>query len=332
MILLGIETSCDETSCAIIKNNIVLSNIVKTQEIHRQFGGVVPDLASKDHEKKILVIVYECIKDANIELTDIDGIAVTYGSGLLGSLIVGLNFAKGLAVGLNIPLIGISHLEGHLASGFIDNTPNFPCMSLIVSGGHTQIWYLESIDKFDVISNTVDDAAGEAFDKGARILGLGYPGGPEIEKLAKSGDPFKYKFPLPNVKNNKFNFSFSGLKTALLYKKNKLDNSEKKYSINNLAASYQHAIIIALLTKLELALSHYNVDNIIIVGGVSANLYFREYADNLKEKYNLNIIFPGLKYCTDNAAMIAMAGYLKLSQKKTYSNLSIEPNPNIIYK
>tara|TARA_Y100001970_G_scaffold124890_1_gene154631 strand:+ start:20469 stop:21461 length:993 start_codon:yes stop_codon:yes gene_type:complete len=330
MILLGIETSCDETSCSIIKDGIVLSNIVKTQEIHKKFGGVVPDLASKDHEKKILSIVNEAITQSAIKLRDVDGIAVTYGSGLLGSLIVGLNFAKGLAVGLNVPLIGISHLEGHLSSGFINKNPEFPCISLIVSGGHTQIWFIENIHKFMVVSNTVDDAAGEAFDKGARILGLGYPGGPEIEKMAKSGNPLKYDFPLPQVKNNKFNFSFSGLKTALLYKKNKLDDSGLAYSENDLAASYQHAIITSLLDKLEKVICHYKVYNIIIVGGVSANLYFRDCSLSLKKKYNLNIIFPDLQYCTDNAAMIAMAGYLKLSEiNKT--DLSIEPNPNIIY-
>ena len=330
MILLGIETSCDETSCSVIANDIVLSNIVKTQKIHKKFGGVVPDLASKDHERKILAIVYESIEEAKVNLSDIDAIAVTYGSGLLGSLIVGLNFAKGLAVGLDIPLIGISHLEGHLSSGFINNSPKFPCISLIVSGGHTQIWLIESIDKFNVISNTVDDAAGEAFDKGARILGLDYPGGPEIEKLAKKGNPLKYKFPLPEVKNNRFNFSFSGLKTALLYKKNKLDDFDS-YSINDLAASYQHAIVTSLLNKLKRVFLHYKIYNIIIVGGVSANLYFRKSALELKEKHDLNLIFPDLEYCTDNAAMIAMAGYLKLSQIKS-SDLSIEPNPNIIYQ
>ena len=174
MIVLGIETSCDETSCSIIKNNKVLSNVVKTQKIHESFGGVVPDLASKDHEKKITIIVNEAVHEANVDLSDIDGIAVTYGAGLLGSLIVGLNFAKGLALGLNVPLIGVSHLEGHLSSGFINNNPSFPSLSLIVSGGHTQIWKLENINDFKVISNTVDDAAGEAFDKGAKKMNLNY--------------------------------------------------------------------------------------------------------------------------------------------------------------
>ena len=330
MIVLGIETSCDETSCSIIKNNKVLSNIVKTQKIHESFGGVVPDLASKDHEKKITIIVNEAVHEANVDLSDIDGIAVTYGAGLLGSLIVGLNFAKGLALGLNIPLIGVSHLVGHLSSGFINNTPSFPSLSLIVSGGHTQIWKLENINDFKVISNTVDDAAGEAFDKGARILGLGYPGGPEIEKIAKTGNPFKYKFTIPEVKKNKFNFSFSGLKTSLLYLKKNLDQKED-YLVEDLAASYQHAIIESLLSKLDRAISTHQIFNIMIVGGVSANKYFRSYASKIQEKYNLNLIFPDFEYCTDNAAMIAMAGYFKL-KKKEFSDLSIEPNPNIIYK
>ncbi|MBI73008.1 MAG: tRNA (adenosine(37)-N6)-threonylcarbamoyltransferase complex transferase subunit TsaD [Candidatus Marinimicrobia bacterium] len=330
MIVLGIETSCDETSCSIIKNNKVLSNVVKTQKIHQSFGGVVPDLASKDHEKKITIIVNEAIHKANVDLSSIDGIAVTYGAGLLGSLIVGLNFAKGLALGLNIPLIGISHLEGHLSSGFINKTPNFPSLSLIVSGGHTQIWKLENINNFKVISNTVDDAAGEAFDKGARILGLGYPGGPEIEKIAKTGNPFKYKFTIPEVKKNKFNFSFSGLKTSLLYLKKNLDE-KGGYLIEDLAASYQHAIIESLLSKLDRAISAHQIFNIMIVGGVSANKYFRNYASKIQEKYNLNLIFPDFEYCTDNAAMIAMAGYFKL-KNKDFSDLSIEPNPNIIYK
>ena len=330
MIVLGIETSCDETSCSIIKNNKVLSNVVKTQKIHKSFGGVVPDLASKDHEKKITIIVNEAVHEANVDLSDIDGIAVTYGAGLLGSLIVGLNFAKGLALGLNIPLIGVSHLEGHLSSGFINNTPSFPSLSLIVSGGHTQIWKLENINDFKVISNTVDDAAGEAFDKGARILGLGYPGGPEIEKIAKMGNPLKYKFTIPEVKRNKFNFSFSGLKTSLLYLKKNLDE-KGDYLIEDLAASYQHAIIESLLSKLDRAISTHQIFNIMIVGGVSANKYFRNYASKIQEKYNLNLIFPDFEYCTDNAAMIAMAGYFKL-KKKEFSDLSIEPNPNIIYK
>ena len=330
MIVLGIETSCDETSASIVKDSKVLSNIVKTQSIHVEYGGVVPDLASKDHEKKILNVVNASIKEAKIALSDVDAIAVTYGSGLLGSLIVGLNFAKGLSVGLGIPIIGISHLIGHLSSSFINNKVNYPYLSLIVSGGHTQIWLVEAPDSYTVVSNTVDDAAGEAFDKGARILGLNYPGGPEIEKKAINGNPEKYSFTIPEVKSNRFNFSFSGLKTALLYKKKELDKT-KEYSLADLAASYQHAIIQSLLIKLVRVFKYYKVYNISIVGGVSANLYFRKNAEFLKEKYSLEIKFPDMEYCTDNAAMIAMAGYLKFKNNQ-FSDLNIEANPNIVYK
>ena len=330
MIVLGIETSCDETSASIVKDLKVLSNIVKTQSIHIKYGGVVPDLASKDHEKKILNIVNASIKEAKVQLSDIDAVAVTYGSGLLGSLIVGLNFAKGLSIGLNIPLIAVSHLVGHLSSSFINNKVKYPHLSLIVSGGHTQIWIVENSESYTVVANTVDDAAGEAFDKGARILGFNYPGGPEIEKKSTNGNPEKYLFPMPEVKSNSFNFSFSGLKTALLYKKKELDKLEK-YSLSDLAASYQHAIITSLLSKLERVIKYYKIYNITIVGGVSANLYFRKSANILKEKYSLKIKFPDIEYCTDNAAMIAMAGYLKLKNNQ-FSELTIEANPNIVYK
>jgi len=331
MIILGIETSCDETSAAILENNKVIANIVRTQSIHTEFGGVVPSLASKDHEKSILTIVKTCIEKSDVSIFDIDLIAVTYGSGLLGSLIVGLNFAKGLSIGLNIPLVGVSHLKGHLCSSLLNRSKfKYPFISLIVSGGHTQLWLVENPDNFKVIGNTVDDAAGEAFDKGARILGLNYPGGPEIEKISKNGNSDKYHFPIPEVKNNKLNFSFSGLKTSLLYKKNDLDN-KGNYSINDLAASYQHAIVITLLSKLERAINVYKIYNISIVGGVSANQYFRKCSEKLITKYNLNLAFPDMEFCTDNAAMIAMAGYLKYSNNQN-SNIDIEPNPNIIYK
>ena len=330
MIVLGIETSCDETSSSIIKNNIVLSNIIYSQTIHSEYGGVVPDLAAKDHEKNITRVVEKSIKEANIELKEIDAIAVTYGSGLLGSLIVGLNFAKGLSISMNIPFLAISHLEGHLFSCFINKEPVYPFISLIVSGGHTQIWLVESFNVIKVISNTVDDAAGEAFDKGARILGLSYPGGPEIEKLSKYGNPDKYKFTIPEVKKNRLNFSFSGLKTSLLYKTNKLDKKNSR-NLEDLAASYQNAIIMTLLSKLVRVVKIYKIHNISIVGGVSANKYFRKKANEVEIKYNLNINFPDIQYCTDNAAMIANVGYLKL-ENRINSSIDIEPNPNIIYK
>ncbi len=329
MIVLGIETSCDETSASIVRNGIVLTNKIYSQQIHKKYGGVVPDLASKDHEKNIYNIVLDSINDSNIKLADIDVIAVTFGSGLLSSLIVGLNFAKGLSIALNIPIIAINHLEGHLCSSIINNKfIKYPYMSLIVSGGHTQIWYLKDFNNYKVISNTVDDAVGEAFDKGARILGLGYPGGPEIEKKAKNGDPNKFKFSIPSVKSNNLSFSFSGLKTALLYKKNNLDESKEAYSINDLAASYQKILIDTLFDKLKKALELYKVDEISIVGGVSANKNFRQKAVVFENDNNVKIKFPDMEYCTDNAAMIAMAGYLKYKNNET-SKLDILPNPNI---
>ena len=330
MIVLAIETSCDETSCSIINNNQVLSNIVYSQNIHTKYGGVVPSLASRDHEKNILEVVDYSIKKAKIKLKKIDAIAVTYGSGLLGSLIIGLNFAKGLSIGLGLPFLAISHLEGHLFSGFINKEPKYPFLSLIVSGGHTQVWLVKEFNKFIVISDTVDDAAGEAFDKGAKILGLKYPGGPEIEKLSIGGNPNKFKFTIPEVKSNKYYFSFSGLKTALLYMKKELDESGVQYEMSDLAASYQRAIIMTLLNKLDRILSDNFMSNIVIVGGVSANKYFRNQSNLLKDKYKLNINFPQLEYCTDNAAMIATAAYYKL-KSNIYSNINIEPNPNIKY-
>ena len=331
MFVLAIETSCDETSSSIIENNQVLSNIVYSQNIHVKFGGVVPDLASKDHEKNILEVVDYSIKQAEIQLNDLDAIAVTYGSGLLGSLIIGLNFAKGLSIGLDIPFIAISHLEGHLFSSFINKTPRYPFLSLIVSGGHTQVWLVNDYDKHIVLSDTVDDAAGEAFDKGAKILGLKYPGGPEIEKKSKGGDSDKFKFTIPEVKSNKYYFSFSGLKTALLYTKKELDENNSIYKISDLAASYQKAIIMTLFNKLERILNDYDISNIVIVGGVSANKYFRNKSYLLENKYNVNIDFPELEFCTDNAAMIATAALYKL-KNNIVSNINIEANPNIKYR
>ena len=328
MLILGIESSCDETAASLLKDGAIIENIVLSQSVHTKLGGVVPSLASKDHEKNILDVVKSCFKNNKYSIYDLDAISVTYGPGLLGSLIVGLNFAKGLSLSLNKPLIAVSHLEGHLYSSFIDRKQDFPFISLIVSGGHTQILLVEKFEKYHIIANTVDDAAGEAFDKGAKILGLNYPGGPEIEKKSKFGNDSKFEFPIPEVKNNKFNFSFSGLKTALLYKKKYLDENKIQYSINDLAASYQKAIVLSLINKLQRTIEKYKIFNITIVGGVSANMYFREKTDNLKNKYNLNIDFPDLKYCTDNAAMIAMVGYYKYINNK-FSNINIEPNPNL---
>ena len=329
MVVLGIETSCDETSAAVIKDGIVLSNKIYSQEVHKSYGGVVPALASIDHEKNIFNITKEAIISAKIELEDIDVIAVTYGSGLLSSLIIGLNFSKGLSIALNIPIIAINHLEGHLASSLINkNSLTFPYLSLIVSGGHTQIWLVENFNNYKVVANTVDDAVGEAFDKGAKILGLGYPGGPEIEKISINGNHEKYAFSIPEVKNNALNFSFSGLKTALLYKKKNLNENKINFSIKDLAASYQETLLNTLFSKLDKAIKKYNIFNISIVGGVSANQRFREKSIIFQQKNNVSIEFPDMEYCTDNAAMIAMAGYIKFKNNES-SSIDILPNPNI---
>ena len=328
MIILGIETSCDETSASVLKDGIILSNIVNTQLIHSEYGGVVPSLASKNHEKLINHIVNKAISDSKIKLSDIDAIAVTQGPGLIGSLMVGLNYAKGLSVGLGKPIIGISHLEGHLFSGLIDNNIKFPYTCLLVSGGHTQIWQVKSFNNYKILSTTVDDAAGEAFDKGARILGLKYPGGPEIEKAAINGDKNKYKFTIPRVKSNPLNFSFSGMKTALLYLTNEFSKNDLKVELSNIAASYQESIINTLLYKLSDVLDFYKTDNVLIAGGVSANKRFRIKSNKLEKDKNIKIHFPDFKYCTDNAAMIAMVGYKKMLINDI-SNLDILPFSSI---
>ena len=312
MIILGIETSCDETSASVLKDGKILANVVNTQLIHSKYGGVVPSLASKNHEKLINHIVDKAVNDSQIKLSDIDGIAVTQGPGLIGSLMVGLNYAKGLSVGLGKPIIGVSHLEGHLFSGLIDNSIDFPYICLLVSGGHTQIWQVSGFNNYKILSTTVDDAAGEAFDKGARILGLKYPGGPEIEKVAKNGNVKKYHFTIPYVKSNPLNFSFSGMKTALLYLTNKLTQNDLNKELANIAASYQESIIDSLLNKLSSVLDIYKSSNVLIAGGVSANKRFRTKSNKLEEDKNIKIHFPDFKYCTDNAAMIAMVGYKKM--------------------
>ena len=329
MIVLGIESSCDETSASIVKDNKILSNIVYSQEIHSQFGGVVPEIASREHQKNITFVVDKAIKEASIDISMIDGIAVTYGAGLKGALLVGINFAKGMSIALDIPYIGINHLEGHLFSNITDNSNlSYPFISLVVSGGHTQIWKVNTIGDYILLANTVDDAAGEAFDKGARLLGLGYPGGPEIQRISEGGNPDFINFPRPSVKKNKFNFSFSGLKTALMYKIKDMDESYKSNNLNHIASSYQEAIVDTLLDRIEKISKEENINNISIAGGVAANTRFRYKAEELSLKMDLKIHFPAMKLCTDNAGMIAMAGYEKISNN-LFSTLDLEAQPNL---
>ena len=321
MIILGIETSCDETSASILKDKIVLSNIVISQLVHEKFGGIVPFLASRDHEKLIHTVVSKSLDNASCLVSDIDAVAVTQGPGLIGSLLIGLNYAKGLCIGLDVPLIGVNHLHGHIASGLINNKISYPYLCLLVSGGHTQIWKINNEIDYEILGTTVDDAAGEAFDKGARILGLKYPGGPEIEKIAKKGILGTYNFTIPKVKYSPINFSFSGLKTSLLYLVNDMKKFRVEKEISNIAVCYQEAIIDTLLEKIKIAYKSNKVNDIMIVGGVSANQRFRCKAQTLMDA---NIIFPNIEYCTDNAAMIAMAGYNKYKNKE-YSSFEISP-------
>ena len=329
MIVLGIESSCDETSASIIKDYEMLSNIVYSQEIHSEYGGVVPELASREHQKNITYVVNRSLQQSNIQKHEIDGIAVTYGAGLKGALLVGLNFAKGMSMALNIPYVGVNHLEGHLFSNIMENTQiSFPFISLIVSGGHTQIWRVNKIGNYDLLANTVDDAAGEAFDKGARLIGLSYPGGPEIQKASIGGDTDYYLFPRPKVKKSKYDFSFSGLKTSLLYKVRKMDEVEVNNNLHHIAASYQEAIVDTLLDRINRISKEEDISQVSIAGGVAANSRFREKAAELSIDKNLSIYFPPLSLCTDNAAMIAMAGYEKLKAGEC-SDLSLEPNPNL---
>ncbi len=330
MIILGIETSCDETSASIINNNKLVSSIVYTHQIHKKYGGVVPELASQEHLNEIIDVIEASLLESKLKIKDIDGIAVTYGPGLMGSLLIGLNFAKAMSLSLDIPFLGINHLEGHLYSNYIDNDNIlFPHLCLLVSGGHTQLWLVNNYDDFNLLGETIDDAAGEAFDKGARILGLGYPGGPEIDKISKKGVFNVVNFPRPKVKNKPYNFSFSGLKTALLYHYKKLDsNTIDENDIANIAASYQEAIIDTLFIGVSNVISnHKGIKQIYISGGVASNSRFRQKSKIFEAELNLDIIFPKLQYCTDNPAMIAMAGYHKIiSGEKSLYNISPIPN------
>ena len=329
MHILGIETSCDETSAAVSNKRAILSNVTVNQLIHNEYGGVVPEIASREHLSLISKVVDKAIIDSKVSIDKIDAIAVTNGPGLKGALIIGVNFAKGLSLGLNIPIIPINHMEGHLFSNFIDlDEIKYPFLCMLVSGGHTQIWLINSYQDYKLYSTTIDDAAGEAFDKGARILGLGYPGGPEIDNIAKNGDPKFFKFPRPEVKKEALNFSFSGLKTALLYYCQKKDKKYIEKNISHIAASYQEAIIDSILNRIKKVINlNRDIKQIYIAGGVAANSRFRK--KSLLCNFNeIDIIFPDLAYCTDNAAMIAMAGYHKII-KGEYSKYNLVPNPNL---
>jgi len=327
LIVLGIESSCDDTSAAILKGSKVLSNIVANQSIHEKYGGVVPELASRAHQQNIIPVVDTAIKEANIKKDDIDLIAYTKGPGLLGSLLVGSSFAKSLSLALNKPLISVNHMQAHILAHFIEHKeqekPDFPFLCLTVSGGHTQIVKVNCYNEMKVLGSTLDDAAGEAFDKSAKVLGLKYPGGPLIDKYAKNGNINTFIFGKPKIDG--LNFSFSGLKTSIM---NKINTSLQKdpnfinNNLENLCASIQHSIVSILLDKILKASKKTNISNIAIAGGVSANSYLRKELNELGIQNNLKIFIPKFEYCTDNAAMIAIAGKYKYISKKSKSDYS----------
>lgn len=329
MIILGIETSCDETAAAICSEGKILSNVVSQQLIHSKYGGVIPEIASREHESLLNQVVNHALLEAGINLEQLNAISVTQGPGLAGTLLTGISFAKGLGLGLRIPVVPVNHLEGHIFANFLAHkTLEFPFVCLLVSGGHTQLWSIENMDKYILLGETRDDAAGEAFDKGARILGLPYPGGPEIEKAAKGGNFTKVQFPRSLLSKDSLEFSFSGLKTSLLYFMDDFKET-KSIKLNDVIASYQKAIIDVLVEKVNRALFKTGFNTCVIAGGVAANESLREELSavlNSKE-----IIFPDLSYCTDNAAMIGYLGELKLRYGKFDTiDFSVKPNLKLI--
>lgn len=312
--ILAIESSCDDTAVAIIKDDKIISNGVSSQKIHKTFGGVVPEWASRKHQSNIIPLIHHVMNEAGISKKKLSAIAFTRGPGLLGSLIVGVSFAKALALSLGIPIIEVHHMKAHVMAHFIDDPkPEFPFLCLTVSGGHTQIIQVDGHNQMNVLGETLDDAAGEAFDKAGKMMGLNYPAGPEIDALAKQGSII-YKFPEPKIDG--LNFSFSGLKTSFRYflRDNvKMDKDFISKNLNDICASYQHRIISILLNKLLIASNQTQINHIAISGGVSANSYLREQFQSLGEENNWKTYIPKFEYCTDNAAMIAISAYYKFN-------------------
>lgn len=325
--ILAIESSCDETSMAIVKNgHECLSIVINTQiKTHENYGGVVPEIASRMHTENITKVLDETLAKANMKIDEIDAIAVTYGPGLMGSLLVGVEAAKTIALVYNKPLIAVNHMAGHIYANNLETKIKFPLLALVVSGGHTDIIYMPKDYEFQVLGSTLDDAIGEAYDKVARVLDLKYPGGPNVEKLAINGRP-SYKLPIP-MNDNSLNMSFSGLKSSIV---NLVHNErQRNHEINkaDLACSFQTTAVDELVRKVELAIKETNVPNLIIAGGVSANQYLRNEITKLAHKYNINLTVPNLLYCTDNAAMIGAAAY-PLYLKKEFANFDLNASPN----
>jgi N6-L-threonylcarbamoyladenine synthase len=329
--ILAIESSCDETAAAVVENGrYVLSNIIASQiDIHTLYGGVVPEIASRKHIEAISLVVDSALREAKVKLEDIDAVAVTYGPGLVGALLVGLQYAKGLAYAANKPLIGVNHIEGHISANFIQNkelVPPFVC--LIVSGGHTNVVYMEDFGKFKIMGQTRDDAAGEAFDKVARAIGLGYPGGPKIDKLARCGNADAIKFPRANFHEESLDFSFSGLKSAVLNYINAANMKHQDINKADVAASFQKAVVGVLTDNAFSACIKMNVNRIIVAGGVAANSCLRETLIKEGEKRGVEILIPEFILCTDNAAMIGSAAYFEYLNEN-FASLDLNAAPNL---
>jgi len=322
MNVLGIETSCDETSVAIISNGVLKSNLISSQDFHTKYGGVVPELSSRAHLQMVNPLLKSSLEETNLKLVEIDLICATAGPGLIGALLVGLTFAKGLALSLDKPFVPVNHIEGHIFSGFLmEEKPEFPYLCLVVSGGHTLLLIVKNELEIIKLGTTIDDAAGEAFDKVAKMIGLGYPGGPAIQNSAQKGNENAIEFPIAQLKTE-YDFSFSGLKTAVLrYLQKEYDHkieSISKDELNNIAASFQKAAVDALMQNVKKAIANFNVKSMSLVGGVAANQKIRDSFKEVADRHNLKLVIPDLQFCGDNAAMIANRGYTLHKNGKKY--------------
>lgn len=340
--VLGIETSCDETSAAVVRDGKLLSNVTATQLFHSEFGGVVPELASRAHQRRIIPVVEESLQKAGVRKEDLSGVGAVYGPGLIGAILVGLSFGKSMAMGLDVPFVGVDHMEAHLFSNLIDDPkPSFPFVNLTVSGGHTQLVDVRGPFDYRVLGETKDDAAGEAFDKVAKMLGIGYPGGPLIDRYASKGDPKFVHFPRPYLGDESLEFSFSGLKTSVLYHLRKIgykprvggegESQQHEALLANLCASFQAAVVEVLVAKALKAAEGMHVRHIAVAGGVSANSELRRRLREAASERGIEVFVPKFEYCTDNGAMVAMVAYTKLKQGTT-SSLELTAEPNLTLK
>ena len=330
--LLAIESSCDETAAAIIRNGKILSSVIASQaNLHAKYGGVVPEVAAREHVTTILPTIDQALKQAHLSLSDMDTIAVTQGPGLITSLTVGIETALVLGMALEKPVLPINHLEAHIYANFVEHEVKLPALALVVSGGHTLLVLMKAHGKYEIIGETVDDAAGEAFDKTAKLLGLGYPGGPALSRLAEKGNPEKFNFPRPMINSKDFNFSFSGLKTAVLYEVQKLQTISPKLKAD-FAASIETAIVDVLIAKTEKAVQKFHPQTIMLGGGVAANQFLRNRFKLLAKNYKLKYSIPKFEYCTDNAAMIGLAAFYRLRHRNKIKTEKFTVDPNLKLK